>query len=92
MRVAGRDDVDEGQEGGVDDEAGDPLVRRVRAGVFSVSELERYGSSRRFSPPICTRKPLWPSHQMCMPVSSDDAWISATSSSPETRGSIQSTG
>ena len=60
--------------------------------LVSLSESERYGSRRMFSFDICTRKPLCPSHQMCMPRSSVEALISATRSSPERTGSIQSGG
>ncbi len=57
---------------------------------LSVSESERYGSTRTFLPWIWTRNPLWPSHQTCMPGSSTDARISSIRSGPERNGTISS--
>ena len=90
VRVARYDDVDEREQRRVDDEPRDALVGASVSPYLAVIESERYGSRRMFSPVIWTRNPLWPSHQMCIPVSSFEAWISAIRSSPESMGSIQS--
>ena len=79
MGVARGDDVDEGEELGARDEARDRSERAPASPISSRRGTGRAGCSR---PPTWTRKPLWPSHQMWIPVSSRDAVTSATKSSP----------